>query len=116
MLGHKHPASYPFRLRYPNDLERVAQPAAIAGTITTPWRVVMLGADLNTLVNSDLVPNLCPPADPKLFPQGVRTDWVKPKPKRRGYTSGQTRKWKKAMVQVAPGQTIPIFRGLEGSE
>ena len=46
----------------------------------------------------------------------IRTAWVKPKPKRRGYTSGQTRKWKKAMVQVAPGQTIPIFRGLEGLE
>jgi large subunit ribosomal protein L23 len=43
----------------------------------------------------------------------VRTAWVKPKPKRRGYTSGQTRQWKKAMVQVVPGQTIPIFRGLE---
>ena len=48
--------------------------------------------------------------------QDIRTAWVKPKPKRRGYTSGQTRKWKKAMVQVAPGETIPIFAGLEGSE
>ena len=46
----------------------------------------------------------------------IRTAWVKPKPKRRGYTSGQSRRWKKAMVQVAPGQTIPIFRGLEGGE
>jgi large subunit ribosomal protein L23 len=46
----------------------------------------------------------------------IRTAWVKPKPKRRGYSSGQTRKWKKAMVQVASGQTIPIFRGLEGGE
>jgi large subunit ribosomal protein L23 len=46
----------------------------------------------------------------------IRTAWVKPKPKRRGYTSGQTRKWKKAVVQVAPGETIPIFQGLEGGE
>ena len=46
----------------------------------------------------------------------VRTAWIKPKPKRRGQTSGRTRKWKKAVVQVAPGQTIPIFRGLEGGE
>jgi large subunit ribosomal protein L23 len=46
----------------------------------------------------------------------IRTAWVKPKPKKRGYTSGQTRRWKKAMVQVASGQTIPIFRGLEGGE
>jgi large subunit ribosomal protein L23 len=42
---------------------------------------------------------------------------VKPKPKRRGYTSGQTRRWKKAVVQLAPGQTIPIFGpGLEAGE
>jgi large subunit ribosomal protein L23 len=46
----------------------------------------------------------------------VRTAWVSPKPKRRGYTSGQTRRWKKAMVQVGGGQTIPIFRGLEAHE
>jgi len=38
---------------------------------------------------------------------------VRPKPKRRGYTSGQTRAWKKAIVQVAPGDTIPVFAGLE---
>jgi large subunit ribosomal protein L23 len=46
----------------------------------------------------------------------VRTAWVKSKPKRRGYTSGRTRRWKKAVVQVREGDTIPIFRGLEGAE
>jgi large subunit ribosomal protein L23 len=46
----------------------------------------------------------------------VRTAWVSSKPKKRGYTSGRTRRWKKAMVQVGAGQTIPIFRGLEGAE
>jgi large subunit ribosomal protein L23 len=46
----------------------------------------------------------------------VRTAWVSPKPKRRGYTSGRTRRWKKAIVQVGAGQTIPIFRGLEVGE
>jgi large subunit ribosomal protein L23 len=46
----------------------------------------------------------------------VRTMSVKSKPKRRGYTSGRTRQWKKAIVQVAPGQSIPIFQGLEGIE
>jgi large subunit ribosomal protein L23 len=46
----------------------------------------------------------------------VRTMSVKSKPKRRGYTSGRTRSWKKAIVQVAAGQTIPIFQGLEGLE
>jgi large subunit ribosomal protein L23 len=43
----------------------------------------------------------------------VATMSVKGKPKRRGYTSGTRRSWKKAVVQVAPGQTIPIFQGLE---
>ncbi len=42
----------------------------------------------------------------------VRTLSVKTKPKRRGYTSGRTRKWKKAMVQVREGEQIPIFKGL----
>jgi large subunit ribosomal protein L23 len=47
----------------------------------------------------------------------VRTASVKSKPKRRGYTSGRTREWKKAIVEVAPGQTIPIFgTALEASE
>jgi large subunit ribosomal protein L23 len=43
----------------------------------------------------------------------VRTISVPSKPKRRGYTSGRTREWKKAVVQVREGDTIPIFQGLE---
>ena len=43
----------------------------------------------------------------------VRTMSVKSKPKRRGLTSGRTRQWKKAIVQVAEGDEIPIFAGLE---
>jgi large subunit ribosomal protein L23 len=46
----------------------------------------------------------------------VRTASVKSKPKRRGQTAGRTRRWKKAIVQVREGDTIPIFRGLEGAE
>ena len=46
----------------------------------------------------------------------VRTASVKSKPKRRGHTSGRTRAWKKAIVQVREGDTIPIFRGLEALE
>jgi large subunit ribosomal protein L23 len=46
----------------------------------------------------------------------VRTSSVKSKPKRRGQTSGRTRQWKKAIVQVREGDTIPVFRGLEGGE
>jgi large subunit ribosomal protein L23 len=43
----------------------------------------------------------------------VRTLSVKSNPKRRGYTAGRTRQWKKAIVQVRAGDTIPIFQGLE---
>jgi large subunit ribosomal protein L23 len=46
----------------------------------------------------------------------VRTISVKSKPKRRGQTAGRTRSWKKAIVQVRPGDSIPIFQGLEGLE
>jgi large subunit ribosomal protein L23 len=46
----------------------------------------------------------------------VRTLSVKSKPKRRGITAGRTRSWKKAIVQVRPGDSIPIFQGLEGLE
>jgi large subunit ribosomal protein L23 len=44
----------------------------------------------------------------------VRTISVKSKPKRRGVSRGRTRSWKKAIVQVRAGETIPIFQGLEG--
>jgi large subunit ribosomal protein L23 len=46
----------------------------------------------------------------------VRTSSVKSKPKRRGLTRGRTRSWKKAVVQVKPGQQIPIFQALQGLE
>ena len=45
--------------------------------------------------------------------QDVRTAWVKPKPKRRGWTTGDTRKWKKAVVQLHPEDTIELFEGQE---
>ena len=78
-LGHRQPLNYPFELRYGRDEgKRLGRPAAIAGTITTPWRVVMAGRDLNTLVNSTILPNLCPPPDPRLFPDGIATSWIRP--------------------------------------
>ncbi len=46
----------------------------------------------------------------------VRTQTVKSKPKRRGTTSGRTRTWKKAIVQVREGESIPIFQGLAALE
>ncbi|HUB76274.1 MAG TPA: 50S ribosomal protein L23 [Solirubrobacteraceae bacterium] len=47
--------------------------------------------------------------------EAVRTVTVRPKPKRRGVTRGQTRNWKKAIVQVRSGESIPIFAGLEAA-
>ena len=56
----------------------------------------------------------------ELFPEvkvlDVRTASVKSKPKRRGWTSGRTRAWKKAIVQVRREDEIPIFAGLEALE
>lgn len=78
-LGHRQPLNYPYELRFGRDeAKRLGKPAAIVGTITTPWRIVMVGGDLNTLVNSTIVPNLCPPPDTRYFPDGIKTSWLKP--------------------------------------
>ena len=46
----------------------------------------------------------------------VRTMRQKPKPKRRGWTSGTTRSWKKAIVELAPGERIELFEGAATAE
>lgn len=46
----------------------------------------------------------------------VRTLTVKSKPKRRGAVKGRTRSWKKAIIQIKEGESIPVFQGLEGLE
>jgi len=48
--------------------------------------------------------------------EGVRTSWVKSKPKRRGWSSGKTRRWKKAVVQLHPEDSIELFEGQESPE
>ncbi|MBI3469307.1 MAG: glycoside hydrolase family 97 N-terminal domain-containing protein [Planctomycetes bacterium] len=76
-LGHRQPLNYAFELRYGRDeAKRLARPAAIPGAITTPWRVVLVGGDLHTLVNSTVLPNLCPPPNKGLFPKGPATEWT----------------------------------------
>jgi alpha-glucosidase len=78
-LGHAHPASHPFTLRYGEDgAKRLASPATVKGTITTPWRIVIVAPDLNALVNSDVVNNVAEPPDRRLFPDGMNTPWIKP--------------------------------------
>jgi len=46
----------------------------------------------------------------------VRTMSVKSKPKRRGYTAGRSRAWKKAVVQLHPEDSIELFEGQEIGE
>lgn len=41
----------------------------------------------------------------------VHTAKVRSKPKRRGLHHGTTRSWKKAVVQLAPGERIELFEG-----
>jgi large subunit ribosomal protein L23 len=43
----------------------------------------------------------------------VRTMAVRSKPKRRGWTSGRTRSWKKAVVELTPGDRIELFEGAQ---
>ena len=43
--------------------------------------------------------------------EDVRTVNVRSKPKRRGYTSGKTREWKKAIVQLHQDDAIELFEG-----
>jgi len=78
-LGHSQPPGYPYTLRYGEEnAKRLSVAAAVEGPITTPWRVVLIGRDLNTLVTSDAIHNLSQAPDPALFPQGMRTAWVSP--------------------------------------
>jgi large subunit ribosomal protein L23 len=46
----------------------------------------------------------------------VRTAKVRSKPKRRGLNRGRTRSWKKAIVQLAPGERIELFEGAAVAE
>ena len=48
--------------------------------------------------------------------RAVRTAQVRSKPKRRGLNSGRTRSWKKAVVQLAPGERIELFEGAAVAE
>jgi large subunit ribosomal protein L23 len=52
----------------------------------------------------------------KVHVTDVKTMTLKPKPKRRGYTAGRTRAWKKAVVQLAPGDRIELFEGAAAAE
>ncbi len=46
----------------------------LEGAISTPWRVTMLGDDLNAMVNADIIHNLCQPAPEDL----TNAMWIRP--------------------------------------
>lgn len=50
----------------------------INGNIQSPWRIIEIGKDLNTLVNCDIIANVSPAPDKTLFPAGFNTNWIKP--------------------------------------
>jgi len=58
--------------------KRLAIPAKISGTIVTPWRIVMMARNLNSLVNNDIVSDVSAPPNPRIFPEGLHTPWIKP--------------------------------------
>jgi large subunit ribosomal protein L23 len=43
----------------------------------------------------------------------VNVSKVQPKPKRRGMIKGTKQGWKKAVVQLKPGETIEVFQGAQ---
>jgi alpha-glucosidase len=49
------------------------------GGSPTPWRVVMVGSDLHSVMQGrQLVTHLSPAPDPQLYPQGSQTSWIQP--------------------------------------
>lgn len=60
------------------DIAWNAEPRKDTGEITTPWRVLMLAKDLNDLVNNGITAKVSDAPDKELFPQGAKTDWIKP--------------------------------------
>jgi alpha-glucosidase len=66
------------RVAYPPNADGTTG-GVINSTVTnTPWHVIMVGADLNELVNDDLVESLAPAPDANLFPAGAATSWAVP--------------------------------------
>lgn len=62
-----------FRAQFLDDAQWTVE-----GGSASPWRLAIVGATLNDLVNSDLVSNVNGPYDPMIFPQGANTSWIKP--------------------------------------
>ena len=91
-LGHEHPANYPYVLRYKQeDHDRLTQAPGLNGVVESPWRVILVGQDLNQLFNSDVIHNVAPAPDAELFPNGPNADWMKPGRSVWGYLTNEPR-------------------------
>ena len=64
------------QVAYPTNQDGTTGSIITLTNTNTPWNVIMIGADLNMLVNNDLVESLAPAPDSTLFPQGALTSWA----------------------------------------
>lgn len=91
-FGHEHPANYPYVLRYKQeDHDRLIKAPVYKGPIESPWRVILVASDLNGLFNSDVIHNVAPAPDAKLFPNGFNEEWMKPGRSVWGYLTDEPR-------------------------
>lgn len=60
------------------DYPWIVFPTTGSDEIVTPWRILMLADDLNGLVNNRIIAQVSDHPDPTLFPQGDKTEWIKP--------------------------------------
>ena len=90
-LADKEPVSKQLESHYSKEeVARLTRQGFVVGTITTPWRVILISPDLNKLVNNDAIHNLCPLVDSNLYPQGSKSEWIKPGRAIRKYLEGKT--------------------------
>ncbi len=66
------------RVAFPPNADGSTGGVINASSTNTLWHVIIVGADLNALVNSDLVESLASAPDATLFPQGAATTWCAP--------------------------------------
>ncbi len=50
----------------------------IEGGVETAWKIIAAFDSLDDMVNTDIVPNVCPPPDPTLFPKGMNEPYIRP--------------------------------------
>lgn len=60
------------------DIPWIVYPNEQSQEIITPWRVLMLAKNLNGLVNNGIMAQVSDQPDKTLFPNGAKTDWIKP--------------------------------------